>query len=146
MAIPKLDDLLREGVRGRRVLVRADLNVPLDGGRIRDDTRIRRSLPTLRRLLANGARVVVVSHLGRPGGRRDAPLSLQPVAPRLAELGTSCPDHFLRTKIKPLYLDWNPHQEDLPGLRQKIDEGLAALLRRVFGHRPGVAIIDIAAA
>jgi len=86
VAIPDLDDLLRAGVRGRRVLVRADLNVPLVEGRIRDDTRIRAFLPTLRRLLANGARAIVVSHLGRPRGERDPALSLRPVAPRLAEL------------------------------------------------------------
>jgi len=86
VAIHGLDDLLRAGVRGRRVFVRADLNVPLADGRIRDDTRIRASLPTLRRLLANGARVIVASHLGRPRGERVEGLSLRPVAPRLAEL------------------------------------------------------------
>src|SRR5205085_376667 len=47
-------------------------------------------------------------------------------APRLAELGTSCPDHFLRTKIKPLYVDWDPHSEDVPQLRAKLDAGLVA--------------------
>jgi phosphoglycerate kinase len=96
VAVPDLDQLLREGVRGRRVFVRSDLNVPLAGGAIRDDTRIRRSVPTLRRLLEGGARVVVTSHLGRPKGLRVAELSLRPVAPRLAELqGTGvsfCPE------------------------------------------------------
>jgi phosphoglycerate kinase len=86
MTIPDLDQLLREGVRGRRVFVRVDLNVPLERGRIRDDTRIRRSVPTLRRLIEGGARVIATSHLGRPKGRRVAELSLRPVAPRLAEL------------------------------------------------------------
>jgi phosphoglycerate kinase len=86
MAIPTLDELLARGVRGRRVLVRADLNVPLADGQIADDTRIRASLPTLRRLLEAGARVVVCSHLGRPKGRRVPELTLRPVAPRLAEL------------------------------------------------------------
>lgn len=88
MAIPTLDDLFRAagGVRGARVLVRADLNVPLADGRIRDDTRIRASLPTLRRLLAAGARVVVASHLGRPKGGPDPAFSLRPVATRLGEL------------------------------------------------------------
>ena len=86
MAIPTLDELLARGVRGRRVLVRADLNVPLADGQIADDTRIRASLPTLRRLLDAGARVVVCSHLGRPKGRRVPELTLRPVAPRLAEL------------------------------------------------------------
>jgi phosphoglycerate kinase len=73
-------------VRGQRVLVRADLNVPLDGSRITDDTRIRASLPTLQALLDAGARVAVTSHLGRPKGKAVPELSLRPVAPRLAEL------------------------------------------------------------
>ena len=86
MAVPDLDQLLAEGVKGRRVFVRADLNVPLSGGEIGDDTRIRASLPTLKRLLDAGARVAVASHLGRPKGERKPELTLRPVAPRLAEL------------------------------------------------------------
>ena len=73
-------------LRGKRVLVRCDLNVPLDGDRITDDGRIRASLPTLRRLLEAGARVVVVAHLGRPKGTPDPAYSLRPVAARLGEL------------------------------------------------------------
>ncbi len=86
MPVPSLEELLAAGVRGRRVFVRADLNVPLADGRIRDDSRIRASLPTLQKLLAAGARVVVASHLGRPKGERAASQSLRPLAPRLAEL------------------------------------------------------------
>lgn len=72
---------------GRRVLVRADLNVPLtEDGRVGDDLRIRASLPTLERLLAAGASVVVASHLGRPKGAPDPSSSLAPVAARLGEL------------------------------------------------------------
>jgi len=82
--IPRLDALLGE-VRGQRVFVRADLNVPLDAGAVTDDTRIRASLPTLRALREAGARVVVASHLGRPKGERRPELSLRPVAERLAE-------------------------------------------------------------
>ncbi|MDJ0850226.1 MAG: phosphoglycerate kinase [Myxococcota bacterium] len=86
MAVPGLDALLAEGVKGKRVFVRADLNVPLKDGAIADDTRVRASLPTLRRLLDAGARVAVASHLGRPKGQRVPEMSLRPVAGRLAEL------------------------------------------------------------
>ena len=79
-----IDDL--GDLRGKRVLVRSDLNVPLDGDRITDDGRIRASLPTLRRLTEAGARVVVVAHLGRPKGVPDDRYSLRPVAARLQEL------------------------------------------------------------
>jgi phosphoglycerate kinase len=88
-----LDDLLGEGVSGRRVLLRADLNVPLDKARlsdgaaaITDDGRIRASLPTLQALRDAGARVVVAAHLGRPKGAPDPQYSLAPVAARLGEL------------------------------------------------------------
>jgi phosphoglycerate kinase len=73
-------------VRGRRVLVREDLNVPLGEGGIADDTRIRVVVPTLRDLSERGARVIVLSHLGRPRGRPVPALSLRPVAGRLSEL------------------------------------------------------------
>ncbi|GII96605.1 phosphoglycerate kinase [Sinosporangium siamense] len=73
-------------VKGRRVLVRADLNVPLDGGTITDDGRIRASLPTIQNLVERGARVVVCAHLGRPKGKPVPEFSLRPVAGRLSEL------------------------------------------------------------
>jgi phosphoglycerate kinase len=89
-----LDDLLAEGVSGRRVLVRTDLNVPLDKttGAITDDGRIRASLPTLQQLRDGGARVIVAAHLGRPKGAPDPQYSLTPVAARLGQLlGTEVP-------------------------------------------------------
>jgi phosphoglycerate kinase len=73
-------------VRGKRVFLRADLNVPLDDGRITDDTRIRASLPTLVYLLDQGASVVLASHLGRPKGKVNDALRLKPVADRLSQL------------------------------------------------------------
>jgi phosphoglycerate kinase len=73
-------------VQGRRVLVRSDLNVPLEGDRITDDGRIRASVPTIRALADAGARVVVTAHLGRPKGAPDPQYSLGPVAARLGEL------------------------------------------------------------
>ncbi|MGD9958732.1 MAG: phosphoglycerate kinase [Nocardioides sp.] len=73
-------------VQGKRVLVRSDLNVPLDGTTITDDGRIRASVPTIRTLAEAGARVVVVAHLGRPKGAPEARYSLAPVAARLGEL------------------------------------------------------------
>lgn len=86
MPIRSLDDLLAsEPLAGRRVFVRADLNVPRKEGRIIDDSRIRASLPTLKRLVEAGARVLLASHLGRPKGERKPELSLEIVAPAIAD-------------------------------------------------------------
>jgi phosphoglycerate kinase len=82
--VKTIDDL--GDLRGKRVLVRSDLNVPLDGTTITDDGRVRASVPTIRRLADDGARVLVTAHLGRPKGTPDPALSLQLVAERLAEL------------------------------------------------------------
>ncbi|WP_435298109.1 phosphoglycerate kinase [Streptomyces sp. YPW6] len=81
-----IDELLAEGVAGKRVFVRADLNVPLDGTTITDDGRIRAVLPTVAKLAEAGARVVVASHLGRPKGAPDPAFSLATAAARLGEL------------------------------------------------------------
>jgi len=75
-----------QSVAGKRVLVRSDLNVPLDGDRITDDGRIRASVPTIQALAEAGARVVVTAHLGRPKGAPEEKYSLRPVAARLGEL------------------------------------------------------------
>lgn len=83
MNIKTLDQI---SVRGKRVLLRCDLNVPLKDGVITDDGRIRASLPTIKYLLEQGASVVITAHLGRPKGERKAELSLAPIAKRLSEL------------------------------------------------------------
>lgn len=81
-----IDELLADGVSGKRVFVRADLNVPLADGTITDDGRIRAVLPTVKALADAGAKVVVASHLGRPKGAPDPAFSLAPAATRLGEL------------------------------------------------------------
>ena len=81
-----LDELIADGVAGRRVLVRSDLNVPLDGSTVTDDGRVRASLPVLEKLAGAGARVIVMAHLGRPKGQPDPKYSIAPAAQKLAEL------------------------------------------------------------
>ncbi|MFD8071492.1 phosphoglycerate kinase [Streptomyces sp. NPDC059718] len=81
-----IDELVDEGVGGKRVFVRADLNVPLSGTTITDDGRIRAVVPTIAKLAEAGAKVIVASHLGRPKGAPDPQFSLAPVAARLGEL------------------------------------------------------------
>ncbi len=84
MAMMSMEDL---HLRGKRVLIREDLNVPIKGGRVADDTRVRAALPTIRKALEARARVILVSHLGRPvEGQYDEAFSLAPVAARLSEL------------------------------------------------------------
>jgi phosphoglycerate kinase len=86
MSIEALRTIETVDVRGKRVLLRCDLNVPLKDGVITDDGRIRASVPTIKYLLEQGASVVITAHLGRPKGERKPELSLAPVAQRLGEL------------------------------------------------------------
>ena len=86
--MPKLT-LRQLELAGKRVFLRADLNVPLDGGGVGDDTRLRAALPTIRHCLTGGASVVLASHLGRPGGRPDPQYAMAPVAARLGELAAT---------------------------------------------------------
>src|SRR6202030_1224449 len=71
---------------GKRVFIRVDFNVPLDGAKVTDETRIRETLPTLKLAIERGARLVLASHLGRPKGKVDPKYSLAPVAAKLGEL------------------------------------------------------------
>ena len=104
MAVIRMTDV---DLGGRRVLIREDLNVPVQRGQVTSDARIRAALPTLRRALDAGARVMVISHLGRPvEGEFDEQFSLAPVAERLAAL-LGCEVRFVR--------DWLDGVEVAPG-------------------------------
>ena len=87
MAKRSLSSLSAEDLRGKRVLVRVDFNVPLnDAGGITDDTRIRAALPTINHLISNEAKVILSAHFGRPKGKVNEDMRLTPVAKRLGEL------------------------------------------------------------
>jgi phosphoglycerate kinase len=89
-------DLTDAQLRGKRALVRVDFNVPVEGDRVTDDTRMRAALPTIEALLARGARVVLLSHLGRPKGKPDVKYTLEPVANHLKTL-LKAPVSFVET-------------------------------------------------
>jgi len=86
MAKKSVGDLTEADLKGKRVFVRADFNVPLEKGKITDDTRIRGAIPTIKYLTSKGAKVLLSSHLGRPKGGYEAKYSLAPITPRLSEL------------------------------------------------------------
>lgn len=132
--IPTLADL--GDVRGKRVLVRTDFNVPMDGGVITDDFRIRASLPTIQWLLDRGATVVTASHLGRPKGAPDARYSMAPVRARLAELA---PGVELLENLR-----FDPGEEsDDPAFVARLVDGVDAYVDDAFGacHRAHASIV-----
>src|SRR5947207_8127555 len=77
-------------VKGKRVLMRVDFNVPLEGGRISDDRRIVQAMPTIKSVIERGGRLILMSHLGRPKGAAELKYSLKPVADRLSQLVNEC--------------------------------------------------------
>ena len=93
-----LDDL---DVAGKRVLLRADFNVPMKGGKVTDLTRIERGAVTIRELAARGARIVVLSHFGRPGGKRVPDMSLKPIASALSGVLEGKPVAFAEDCVGP---------------------------------------------
>jgi phosphoglycerate kinase len=107
--------------QNKRVLVRVDYNVPLKDGVIQDDTRIQASLPTIRKLLAGGASVVLMSHLGRPKGGPDPKYSLSPITARLSEL--------LGEPVK--FIASAAGSEDTLAAVQTLKPGVVALLENV---------------
>jgi len=111
-------------LRDKRVLVRVDFNVPLDGGNVADDTRIRAALPTIERLRDKGAKLVLVSHLGRPKDR-EPELSLRPVAERLGEL--------LHSSVT---LAPGTHGPDVASVVDRMSDGDVVLLENIR-YEPG---------
>jgi len=132
--VPQLEDL--GDLNGRRVLVRCDFNVPLAGGVITDDLRIRAAVPTLRFLVDAGAHVTACSHLGRPGGSPDAAYSMDPVRARLAEL---VPGVELLENLR-----FDPGETaDDPGFTERLIEGHDAYVNDAFGasHREHASVV-----
>jgi phosphoglycerate kinase len=132
--VPSLEDL--PDVSGRRVLLRADFNVPLDGDRITDDLRIRAALPTIGWLTERGAHVVACTHLGRPKGKPDPRYSVEPVRRRLAELA---PGVELAENLR-----FDPGEEaNDPAFVARLIEGFDAYVNDAFGasHRAHASIV-----
>ena len=101
MTLKKLNDYQ---LKGKRVLVRVDLNVPIENGKIADSSRIERILPTIREILDNGGKPILMSHFGRPKGLRDPLLSLEPMVPNLSKI-LGCAIKFSRNIVGPEALE-----------------------------------------
>ena len=134
MDLPKLEDL--GDLSGRRVLVRCDFNVPVVGGEIVDDLRIRSALPTLRYLLDSGAQVTACSHLGRPMGAPDPAYSMDPVRRRLSELVRDV-DLLENLRFDP------GETADEPEFVERLVEGHDAYVNDAFGasHRSHASVV-----
>jgi phosphoglycerate kinase len=133
-SVPTLEDL--PSVDGKRVLLRADFNVPIHDGEVTDDLRIRAALPTIEWLLGRGAQLVACTHLGRPKGTPDPRYSVEPVRRRLAELvpGVDLLDN----------LRFDPGEEaDDPAFVAKLVDGFDAYVNDAFGasHRAHASIV-----
>jgi phosphoglycerate kinase len=132
--IPVLEDLGE--VSGKRVLLRTDFNVPLDGSTITDDFRIRAALPTIEWLVARGAKVVCASHLGRPKGKPKPEFSMEPVRARLAELA---PGVELLENLR-----FDPGEEgNDPDFASRLIDGVDLYVNDAFGssHRAHASIV-----
>jgi phosphoglycerate kinase len=132
--LPQLEDL--PDLRGRRVLLRADFNVPIDDGRITDDLRIRAALPTITWLQEHGATVTACTHLGRPKGAPDPRYSVAPVRARLAELAPGV------ELLENLRFDPGETADD-PAFVARLVEGQDAYVNDAFGasHRAHASIV-----
>jgi phosphoglycerate kinase len=133
-SVPQLEDL--PAVDGKRVLLRADFNVPIDDGRITDDLRIRAALPTIEWLLDHGAHVTACTHLGRPKGKADPKYSVDPVRKRLAELAPGV------DLLENLRFDAGEEGND-PAFVKKLVDGFDLYVNDAFGasHRSHASIV-----
>ncbi len=134
MSVPQLEDL--GDLAGTRVLLRADFNVPIDGGHITDDLRIRAAVPTIEWLQGHGATVTACTHLGRPKGAPDPRYSVEPVRRRLAELAPGV------ELLENLRFDPGETADD-PAFVQRLIEGQDAYVNDAFGasHRAHASIV-----
>jgi phosphoglycerate kinase len=158
-----MKSLDRISLAGKTVFARVDFNVPLDDmGAIRDDTRIRATLPTIRYIIGQRARLVLASHLGRPKGKADPKLSLKPVAVRLAELlgrDVVLAPGVIGDEVEKLKAALQPggvlllenvrfHAEETandPGFSEKLARGIDVYINDAFGssHRAHASVVGI---
>lgn len=122
--LDKLNSIQDIDVSNKRILIRLDLNVPMAEGKVSDNTRLERVLPTLQNLSARDAKVIILSHFGRPKGERKPDMSLEPVANTLAQMLSDIPVHFAKDCIG----------EDAQDIVQKMTPGQIAVLENLRFH------------